>query len=481
MLGNRNNEQGRKKEMYVSDRIGGEGIGIGSNNVMSLWTFPWARGRRLIRRPRQQQQQQYLPNNMMKYSLLAVVLVLCLAFRDDYDIAPGHLLDIEMAKTQTADNGSQGADISLAVLVAGSTQRFLFDSFVQHVAGASTSGSKTLAVDYFTILTLKSGPAFRQDDGYMGHLAGRDKLFDGILATNDPKKSPEATQKQMMETMTSAVAASSSTTTKTNIRALRLLEEPIEDDPVLDAVRSREQKRFEGDAQSSKATSFDLFQQFPMMDKRQKALTRTQAGNKNMIRLFLALESLWKTEFLSFEKTKKQQQDDQAYDYVLILRDDTLWLDDFDLQKVIDTDPTADAYILSCDGREPKMLPPEINDHGILIRREKAGIVGEYVSAMASLDLKRCHESVTEWLGKERGCNSEMILKHILETNGVRVKLVPQSLLPFERAVLIDGKTRKTGNGGDYHCYHKFCQSIDLPLELPSGIQRCKELTFDSR
>jgi len=197
--------------------------------------------------------------------------------------------------------------------------------------------------------------------------------------------------------------------------------------------------------------------------------------------LFLALESLWKNEFLDYEKKKQQQSKSKSkYDYVLILRDDTLWLADFDLEKVIATDPTADAYILSCDGRDPKMLPPEWNDHGILIRRSKADIVGEYVSAMtASFDtLTECHNSVTPWLGKNRGCNSEMILKHILslEVNNIKVKLVPQSVLPFERAVLIDNNNNDDTD--DYYCYHKFCQSIQEPLQLPSEIRKCKDLTF---
>jgi len=294
----------------------------------------------------------------------------------------------------------------------------------------------------------------------------------------------------MMDAMTRATKS-----TNTKIRALRLLAEPIEDDPILDPVRSREEKRFvenerkkglqtkaarkknpkDSGNNNNQEISFDFFQQFPMMDLREAAKTRTRAGNKNIVRLFLALESLWKNEFRRYEDQLQQPK----HDYVLILRDDTLWLDDFDLHKVIATDPTADAYVLSCNGRQPEMLPPEINDHGILIRRDKANIVGEYVSAMASLDLQKCHDSVTEWLGKDRGCNSEMILKYILETNHVRVKLVPQSLLPFERAVRIDNSSNNNNNGNDFYCYHKFCQSIEDPLQLPSGMRKCKDLNFD--
>lgn len=442
--------------------------------VYSLWTWPWTRRTVLpVRKPQRRHSQSSTATKYKTCGMLAIFLCVGLIFwvqMSYYSPTRGdiHSIDMEMrSSTRTKKKNP-----SLAVLVAGSTQRFLFDSFVEHVAGAAHQKiNKAVDIDYFAILTLKSGPAFRQDAGYMGHLAGRDDIFKAILGNSSNKAPVDVIQNQMINAMTSALS-SNTKNSKTNIRALRLLEEPIEDDPILDGVRKKEEKLVSQNSNGNEEP-FDLFRQFPMMDKRQKALTRTQAGNKNMIRLFLALESLWNTEFLGFERNREGGN----YDFVLILRDDTLWLDDFDLHKVIATDPTADAYILSCDGRQPKMLPPELNDHGILISRKKASVVGKYVSAMASLDLHKCHESVEEWLGKQRGCNSEMILKHVLESNQIKVKLVPQSVLPFERAVLIDGESK----GDDYYCYHKFCQSIDQPLELPSEIKKCKDLTFPAQ
>jgi len=471
--------------------------GEGTNNRMSLWTWPWypkfGNGRRTI------QQKRSIANSnlssspsssLRRVARCLPVLVICvyvlslLGMRSAYNISKSNMKNNSLWESDSRTK--QPGELSLAVLVAGSTQRFLFDSFVEHVAKAPSRSEQSkeqqslVHIDYFAVLTLKSGPAFRQDAGYMGHLAGRDRMFDGIeglkataptiTGDDDDDHSVAAIQREMMGAMIKAVheASASSGSTNTQVRALRLLKEPIEDDPILDLVRTKEQKKHEkrqGDA------PFDVFQQFPMMDHRTKALTRTQAGNKNMIRLFLALESLWSTEFLNHE-----QRSGTAYDYVLILRDDALWLDDFDLHAVVATDPTADAHVLSCDAREPKMLPPEICDHGILIRRSKADVVGAYVSTMARLDLQECHDSVTEWLGQERGCNSEMILKHALRVHDVRVKEVPQSALPFERAVRIE-----SGDGNDtsnYYCYHKFCQSVDEPIQLPPEIQKCQELTF---
>lgn len=449
--------------MNYIDRIGG----LGSNNTMSLWTWPWTGSRKMLKEQRNNRQNRTDPlTRMMKwifdvrvYFFLAAIGI-SLLFWQTYDADDLNNFEVETA--------SDERKLNLAVLVAGATQRYLFDSFVDHVA-RSPSNSVPVNIDYFAILTLQAGPAYRQDLGYMGHLAGRDEIFDRVLAANEIEtQSIDSIRDRMMSTMTQALARVTTTNT-VSVKALRLLNAIIEDDPVLDVARKREQNRTEttnGDAEEP----FNLFRQYPMMDLRQKALKRTKEGNRNIIRLFLALESLWKTEFMAADET-------QHYDYVLILRDDTLWLDDFDLHKVIATNPTADAYVLSCDARDPKMLPPEINDHGILIRREKADIMGAYVSAMVNSDLQKCHESVTEWLGKDRGCNSEMILRYILESNGIDVQLVPQSVLPFERSVVIDGKS--SGGEKNFYCLHKMCQSVDAPLEIPSEIQGCKSLKFD--
>lgn len=362
-------------------------------------------------------------------------------------------------------------DYSLAVLVAGSTDRFLFDSFVTHVVEPAAEAKKKVEIDYFAILTLNSGPAFRQSEGYMGHLARRDKSFANVDFSRT-KLVENTIQNQMLKIMSDLIGKS----TTTNVRAFRLLEEPIEHDPILNRVLMREKK-----------TSFeDLYEEFPMMDRRPHALERTKAGNKNMIGLFLALESLWKNEFLSYEAIEKKKD----YDYVLIIRDDALWIQDFDLISVIESDPTADAYILSCDARKPKMSPREINDHGILIKRSKARIVGSYVTSIINSNVNSCHKSVQKNLHKHRGCNSEMILKYVLEKNDIKVKLVPQSLLPFERAVLIDphrdGKSNVDedidGDGevddNDFYCYHEFCQSLDNPLSLPKDTRQCKDIIF---
>jgi len=526
--------------------------GNGNNNMASLWTWPWSKSSRTLSMTTIKQRSLLTINNkisnrnggragksiihLISFFILSIIILFWRA--DNESIQISYLTDVIIEKEKDREPATSiETKTNLAVLVAGSTQRFLFHSFVDHVIKPCPSN---VSIDYFAILTMKSGPAFRQEDGYMGHLVGRDKMFENILLTtadqqnnNNHIQSVDVVQNSMIEVMTKAIEEnkkSRTTTTTTaatataNVRALRLLEEPIEDDPILVNVRIREFNKEQQENNSNTnnnqdsnkeettvvSSSYDLYQQFPMMDLRPKAFVRTKAGNKNMVRLFLALESLYKTEFLDYERSQKmkerirqQQQKRNSgqqlpqhhhqsyhyYDYVLILRDDTLWLEDFDLNAIINSDPTADAYILSCDGRTPTMLEPEMNDHGILIRRDKADIVGKYISSMAKADLHKCHHSVEPWLGKERGCNSEMILKFILqEVNNLKIKLISQSLLPFQRSVLIqnddtNNNSNKQGDDddNDYYCYHKFCQSMDNPLQLPNDIKKCKELKFEAK
>ena len=73
----------------------------------------------------------------------------------------------------------------------------------------------------------------------------------------------------------------------------------------------------------------------------------------------------------------------------MVLREDVTWLGDFDLQKLIDTNPNADAYVLSCDLRDPPMRANEYSDVGIVIKREKAKVLGRYFSELLNTNLER--------------------------------------------------------------------------------------------
>lgn len=375
-------------------------------------------------------------------------------------------------RQQQQQSSARSTSGSIAIVVAGSAQRLLFNSTVQHVIKPLVVGERQYQVDYFAAITLQSGPAFRQASGYMGHLGYEHPLLESYW-----KKQQQHQQATTTTTMTEAVDSSNisriqsllqqamSNTMATvspsaKLQSLRVLAQPIEDDPILDSIRQRKKNHNNQQQQS-------IFDQFPMMDQRPEALERTQAGNKNMIRLFLLQQLLWQ------DVERAEQTRGSRYDYILLLRDDALWLENLHLDALLQTNPQADAYILSCDARTPAMLPPEINDHGMLIKRDKADIVGKYVSTLVEANLQKCHDSVTKWLGKERGCNSEMILKHILKEHHVTVQLVSQSLLPFERAVVVEHAT----TGRKEYCFHKYCQSKEQPLDLPPAMRKCADIT----
>ena len=402
---------------------------------------------------------------------------------------------------QQQEVSSSTSLLSLAIIVAGSTKRFLFNSTVHHVMKPKPKASGTTVVmDYYVWLTMNAGPGFRQSttsitssDSIQGDTTPRKGNYMNYLAY-DPVLRPvfESShrlehvktnlQKVMADTIHQVTATSSmSPSKKANLRMVQLLENPLEDGPIVEELRQKVQNDDNNKDESSSSSSSSLYDSFPMIDHRPQAKDRTRIGNHNMVRLFLAIESLWDGYVV-----KTELETNRRYDYILILRDDTYWISDFDLQRVINTNPAADAFVLSCNARQPGMLPPEINDHGILIKRSKADVVGKYLSSMVHADLNECHRSVRSFVGAERGCNSEMILKYILHKNNVTVQLVPQSVLPFERSVIVNhnpdnGESNNNKNNGDNsyeYCLHKFCQSIEQPLAIPADLRQCKDITI---
>jgi len=75
----------------------------------------------------------------------------------------------------------------------------------------------------------------------------------------------------------------------------------------------------------------DMDLAFPLKDLRKTpgVKTRTAQANRNLLRLHFAVEELWK-QVISVENMRKKE-----YDYVLFLRDDSQWMIDFDLNKLV--------------------------------------------------------------------------------------------------------------------------------------------------
>jgi hypothetical protein len=191
----------------------------------------------------------------------------------------------------------------------------------------------------------------------------------------------------------------------------------------------------------------------------------TAHANRNVLTVFLNYEQLW-DQLVMIEDTTS------AYDYVMFLRDDTLWLKDFNMNRLIEHGH-ADLYILSCDAREPTMWPEEINDYGSVVSRRKAELFGRYFSRLFHANITGCNMEIFPKTSGISGCNSEMILKWILMQDGVSIQLVGQGLIPFQRSVHV-----KLPGGGVAPCFHKYCQSYSDRLDS-FGIQRCQQIDRD--
>jgi hypothetical protein len=225
----------------------------------------------------------------------------------------------------------------------------------------------------------------------------------------------------------------------------------IDDHPLVAAKRSAAKSLNPGE---------DPDLRFPIIDLKKKQATAN--ANRNVLTVFLNYEQLW-------DEVVKSEDATRPYDYVMFLRDDTLWLKDFDLFRLIEHGQ-ADSYVLSCDAREPPMWPEEINDHGSVVSRRKAELFGKYFTHLFNADITGCNKNILPKTNGTFGCNSEMILKWILTQNGVSTQLVGQGLIPFQRSLHV-----KMPGGGVAPCFHKYCKSHSDSLES-FGIQRCKQI-----
>jgi hypothetical protein len=206
---------------------------------------------------------------------------------------------------------------------------------------------------------------------------------------------------------------------------------------------------------------------FPLLDLRRTAKSRTAGANRNMLTLFYNLQTVWK------EVIKAELVDGKKYDHVMFLRDDAMWLDDFDFDHLVTRGgEMTDLYTLSCDARDIPMHPLEMNDHGVVVSRSKANLFGDYFDLLFEHDINKCNEQLDKKYrdNGERGCNSEMIMKWILKSRNVVTKTVGQGMLPFQRSVHV-----KMPGGVVQPCFHKYCKSHDDPLG-DFGVKKCTSL-----
>ena len=212
------------------------------------------------------------------------------------------------------------------------------------------------------------------------------------------------------------------------------------------------------------------------------ALDAAGQGNRNFVRVYKTLEHLWD----AMEATEAET--DRRYTHTLVVRDDADWLAPMDLAQLLASRPDAHGFALSCDARVPPLQPSEINDHAILLTRERAHFIGRFYStvilgggtAACRVHISRSgvHSPCRHGRPCVDGCNSEELMRWALTRAGMRVHLVGQALLPFERSSHI--LVTPHGSGRTALCFHKLCQSHEQPLSTPSGRGLCSALNLKS-
>ena len=205
--------------------------------------------------------------------------------------------------------------------------------------------------------------------------------------------------------------------------------------------------------------------------------------------VYKTLEHLWD----AMEATEEEAG--RRYTHTLVVRDDADWLAPMDLNRLLGSRPNAHGFALSCDARVPPLQPSEINDHAMLLTREHAHFLGRFYSKVilgGRATACRVHVSRSgrvhspcwqrDGVARRHGlkcvgsCNSEELMRYALNRAGLRIHLVGQALLPFERSSHILVPPR--GSGRTDICYHKMCQSHAQPLPTPLGRGLCSTLNL---
>jgi len=332
----------------------------------------------------------------------------------------------------------------VAVMVAGSYNRYFLKSSAVHLIKPLTKQGYN--VDYFLSLTTESARAFRAEMGYTS------------FSTFDPEFGAEGHGRALRSTYVGLILRKTLGQAGANLREFSLQHQLI--------VDSDERLHHYHCMAKRENPTEDPDLRFPTKDLSASAAHAQNAvANRNLLRLHLAMERLW------YALLKAEMEDGSMYDYVLFLRDDIKWLAHFDMNKLIAQGP-ADVYLLACDARKPPLHPDEINDHGLVAKRSAADVFGLYLSRLLQFDVDECRKQMTRPMG-DRGCNSEMLLKWVMEKESLDVRRVGQKLLPFQRSMHLNL------NGRIVECFHKYCKSSKDNLE-DFGVQRCKNIQLPS-
>ena len=324
----------------------------------------------------------------------------------------------------------------VALIVAGTQKRFLINSTLEYVIAPMEKMG--IEVDYYlSLITTNETVAYRSENSYMNH-----------VSSDLHPMTPKALKDFIQESM-SNVGSHATVTIRDDIN--------LNPPPIKNIKKALREYPYE-----------DPYLHFPMVDSRTEDVKRrTGIGNKNLLKMHFAIKALWNDVLL------RETISGSKYDIVIFMRDDTLWLGEFNISVLLSNGRVGDdVFIPSCDARIPPLHPMEMNDHIIIAKRSAADIFGDYYRKLLEVDTHECMSRLDNRVTKNglRGCNSEMLLKFVMDKEGVKVRKVPQSLIPFQRAVRMN-----FADGSAKYCFHKFCQSKSSPLQLTGSIGLCKD------
>jgi hypothetical protein len=348
----------------------------------------------------------------------------------------------------------------VSVLVAGTFLRYFTSACVRLIAPMTQQGH---SVDYYTVLTTGQTRRWRPTT--------LDVTYDPHFGLTDAGASRPSNER-IEATVRRCVEAANGT--------LRHLELPeavnFDDDPRLQRALNARSTGGVGDPW----TRFPL-PSFAARARTAVALDAAGQANRNFVRVYKALEHLWN----AMEATEVETG--RRYTHTLVVRDDADWLAPMDLSQLLASRPDAHGFALSCDARVPPLHLSEINDHAMLLTRERADFIGRFYStvilgggaAACRVHISRSgvHSPCTYGQPCVDGCNSEELMRWALTRAGLRVHLVGQALLPFQRSshILVPPHGRST-----IRCFHKLCQSHEQPLSMPPGRGLCSKLNRQS-
>ena len=340
-------------------------------------------------------------------------------------------------------------NIRLAIIMAGTLQRFMFNSTLEHVfKPRNKQGGLPVDIDYFVSLTTQKVKAYRSDSAYTNYLES-----DPILPRS--KFSDYVDLEEYIRDKVGRLGVM--------VGDVKFQENiDINSEDLLKARRADALRKYPNEDPDVK---------FPIFDMRSKEKAyHTANANRNLLSMHLSIQNLWN------QAVKWEQEEGFKYDYVMFMRDDSLWLDAFDIHKL--HAKNGDIFIPSCNARDPPMTSSEFNDHILISRRNVADLFGNYYKTLHSINVTKCMERLPETLtkkdkhGYKRGCNREMLLKHVTEENDINVVQIPQSEIPFQRSANV-----KIPDNPNIQCFHKFCQSSEFPMNT-RNMKKCADIDW---